>query len=200
LQAKLLRVIEERQFYRLGSTEVRDVDVRIIAATNRDINEEIIQGRFRADLFYRINMYNIRIPPLRERKDDILPLATHFLKVHAKANHKKIQGLAPDLAERLLQSSFQGNVRELENMIAAAVLLENGKILTLASAWSLLPYQGPERRRTVELLSLDELEKRHIKRVLEVTGGNRPKAAKILGVNVSTVYRKIERYNISYKR
>ncbi|MEX1350642.1 MAG: sigma 54-interacting transcriptional regulator, partial [Desulfobacterales bacterium] len=200
LQAKLLRVIEERQFYRLGSTEVRDVDVRIIAATNRDINEEIMQGRFRADLFYRINMYNIRIPPLRERKDDILPLATHFLKVHAKANHKKIQGLAPDLAERLLQSSFQGNVRELENMIAAAVLLENGKILTLASAWSLLPYQGPERRRTVELLSLDELEKRHIKRVLEVTGGNRPKAAKILGVNVSTVYRKIERYNISYKR
>src|SRR5210317_338941 len=134
LQAKLLRVIEERQFYRLGSTEVRNVDVRIIAATNRDVNEEIIKGRFRADLFYRINMYNIRIPPLRERKDDILPLATHFLKIHAKANHKKIQGLAPDLAERLLQSSFQGNVRELENMIAAAVLLENGKILTLASA------------------------------------------------------------------
>jgi transcriptional regulator with PAS, ATPase and Fis domain len=144
-------------------------------------------------------MYNIRIPPLRERKDDILPLATHFLKTHAKANKKKIQGLAPDLAERLLQSSFPGNVRELENMIAAAVLLENGKILTLASARSLLPYQGPERRRNVELLSLDELEKRHIKRVLEVTGGNRPKAAKILGVNVSTVYRKMERYNISYK-
>jgi len=199
LQAKLLRVIEERQFYRLGSTEVRDVDVRIIAATNRDINEEIIRGRFRADLFYRINMYNIRIPPLRERKDDILPLATHFLNIHAKANKKKIRGLAPDLAERLLQSSFQGNVRELENMIAAAVLLENGKTLTLASARNLLPYQGPERRRNVELLSLDELEKRHIKRVLEVTGGNRPKAAKILGVNVTTVYRKIERYNISQK-
>ena len=199
LQAKLLRVIEERQFYRLGSTEVRNVDVRIIAATNRDINEEIIKGNFRADLFYRINMYNIRIPPLRERKDDILPLTTHFLNIHAKANKKEIQGLAPDLAERLLRSSFQGNVRELENMIAAAVLLENGKTLTLASARNLLPYQGPERRRNVELLSLDELEKRHIKRVLEVTGGNRPKAAKILGVNVTTVYRKIERYNISHK-
>ena len=99
----------------------------------------------------------------------------------------------------MLQTSFQGNVRELENMIAAAVLLENGKTLTLASARNLLPYQGPERRRNVELLSLDELEKRHIKRVLEVTGGNRPKAAKILGVNVTTVYRKIERYNISHK-
>ncbi len=197
LQAKLLRVIEEREFYRLGSTEIRNVDVRIIAATNRDINEEIIQGRFRADLFYRINMYNIKIPPLRERRDDILPLASHFLNIHAKSNKKKIQGLSPELAERLLQASFPGNVRELENMIAPAVLLEEGKTLTLASARNL--YTGPERRKTVEMLTLDELEKRHIKRVLDVTGGNRPKAAKILGVNVTTVYRKIEKYNIADK-
>ena len=197
LQAKLLRVIEEREFYRLGSTEIRNVDVRIIAATNRDVNEEIVKNRFRADLFYRINMYNIKIPPLRERKDDILPLARHFLKMHAGANHKKIQDLAPDLAERLLQSPFLGNVRELENIIAGAVLLEQSKTLTLASARSLLPYTGPERRKNVELLTLDELEKRHIKRVLKVTGGNRPKAAKILGINVSTVYRKLEKYNLS---
>ena len=197
LQAKLLRVIEEREFYRLGSTEIRNVDVRIIAATNRDINEEIIKNRFRADLFYRINMYNIKIPPLRERKDDILPLAGHFLKIHARSNHKKITGLAPDLAERLLQSSFLGNVRELENIIAGAVLLERGKTLTLASARNLLPYNGPERRKNVELLTLDELEKRHIKRVLDVTGGNRPKAAEILGINVSTVYRKLEKYNLT---
>ncbi|MBE9544647.1 MAG: sigma-54-dependent Fis family transcriptional regulator [Proteobacteria bacterium] len=199
LQAKLLRVIEEREFYRLGSTEIRSVDVRIIAATNRDINEEIIEGRFRADLFYRINMYNITIPPLRERRDDILPLASHFLKVHAKTNKKKIQGLNPELAERLLQASFPGNVRELENMIAAAVLLEGSQTLSLASARNLMPYKGPERRKNVELLTLDELEKRHINRVLEVTGGNRPKAAKILGVNVTTVYRKIEKYNIADK-
>ncbi len=197
LQAKLLRVIEEREFYRLGSTEVRNVDVRIVAATNRDVNEEIIKNRFRADLFYRINMYNIKIPPLRERKDDILPLARHFLKLHAGANNKKIQDLEPKLADRLLQSSFLGNVRELENIIAGAVLLERGKTLTLASARNLLPYTGPERRKNVELVTLDELEKRHIKRVLEVTGGNRPKAAKILGINVSTVYRKIEKYNLS---
>jgi len=197
LQAKLLRVIEEREFYRLGSTEIRNVDVRIIAATNRDINEEIIKNRFRADLFYRINMYNIKIPPLRERKDDILPLAGHFLNIHARSNHKKINGLAPDLAERLLQSSFLGNVRELENIIAGAVLLERGKTLTLASARNLLPYNGPERRKNVELLTLDELEKRHIKRVLDVTGGNRPKAAEILGINVSTVYRKLEKYNLT---
>ena len=190
-------MIEEREFYRLGSTEIRNVDVRIIAATNRDINEEIINGRFRADLFYRINMYNIKIPPLRERKDDILPLANHFLKIHSRANDKKIKDLAPDLAERFLQLPFLGNVRELENMIAGAVLLEQGRTLTLASAHNLLPYNGPERRKNVELLTLDELEKRHIRRVLEVTGGNRPKAAKILGVNVTTVYRKLEKYNIT---
>jgi DNA-binding NtrC family response regulator len=197
LQAKLLRVIEEREFYRLGSTEIRNVDVRIIAATNRDINEEIMQNRFRADLFYRINMYNIKIPPLRERKNDILPLARHFLKIHAGVNRKKIQSLAPDLAERLLLSTFLGNVRELENIIAGAVLLERGKTLTLAAARNLLPYHGPERRRNVEMLTLDELERRHIKSVLEVTDGNRPKAAKILGINVSTVYRKLEKYNLT---
>jgi transcriptional regulator with PAS, ATPase and Fis domain len=144
-------------------------------------------------------MYNIKIPPLRERRDDILPLASHFLNVHANANKKKIQGLSHELAERLLQASIPGNVRELENMIAAAVLLEKGKTLSLASARNLLPYTGPERRKNVDLLTLDQLERRHIKRVLEVTGGNRPKAAKILGVNVTTVYRKIEKYNLAGK-
>jgi DNA-binding NtrC family response regulator len=197
LQAKLLRVIEEREFYRLGSTEIRNVDVRIIAASNRDINEEIIKNRFRADLFYRINMYNIKIPPLRERKDDILPLAKHFLKIHARANSRKIQRLALDLSERLLQSSFLGNVRELENIIAGAVLLERGNSLSLASAHNLLPYNGPERRKNVELLTLGELERRHIKRVLDITNGNRPQAAKILGINVSTIYRKLEKYNLT---
>ena len=199
LQAKLLRVIEEREFYRLGSTEIRNVDVRNIAATNRDIPDEILKGRFRADLFNRINTYNIKIPPLRERTSDILPLARFFLKLHGEANHKKVDDLAPDLAERLLNHPFPGNVRELENMMAAAVLLEKGKTLTLTAARSLLPYEGPERRRSVELLTLEELERRHIERVLEVTGGNRPRAAKILGINVSTIYRKLEKLNLSDK-
>jgi DNA-binding NtrC family response regulator len=196
LQAKLLRVIEERELYRLGSTEVRDVDVRIIAATNRDINEEILKGRFRADLFYRINMYNIHIPPLRERKKDIAPLAGHFLARHGTANNKKIDSIGNDLIDRLLQYSFPGNVRELENIIAAGVLQEKGKHLTLASIPGLFSYKGPERRKNIEPLTLEQLEKRHIERVLELTGGNRPKAAEILGINVSTVYRKIEKYNI----
>ena len=196
LQAKLLRVIEERELYRLGSTEVRDVDVRIIAATNRDINEEILKGRFRADLFYRINMYNIHIPPLRERKKDIAPLASHFLARHGTINNKKIDSIGKDLIDRLLQYPFPGNVRELENIIAAGVLQEKGKHLTLASIPGLFSYKGPERRKNIELLTLEQLEKRHIKRVLELTGGNRPKAAEILGINVSTVYRKIEKYDI----
>jgi DNA-binding NtrC family response regulator len=199
LQAKLLRVIEEREFYRLGSTEIRNVDVRIIAATNRDIAEEILKGRFRADLFYRINTYNIKIPPLRERINDILPLARYFLRLHADANRKKIIDLDAELCERLLSCPFPGNVRELENIIAAAVLLEKDKYLSLASARSLLPYEGPERRKHVELLTLEELERRHIERVLEVTGGNRPRAAKILGINVSTIYRKLEKLNLSNK-
>jgi DNA-binding NtrC family response regulator len=199
LQGKLLRVIEERELYRLGSTEIRNVDVRIIAATNRDINEEIIRGGFRSDLYYRINMYNIKMPPLRDRKKDILPIARHFLKTHARANDKKISLLAPDLEKRLMQYSYPGNVRELENIIAAAVLQEKGKTLTLASTLNLLPYEGPERRKNVEMLTLEELEKRHIEKVLKITGGNRPKAAKILGVNVSTVYRKIEKYHLGHR-
>ncbi len=199
LQGKLLRVIEEHELYRLGSTEIRNVDVRIIAATNRDINEEILQGRFRSDLYYRINMYNIKMPPLRERKKDILPIARHFLKTHAGANDKKIGMLAPDLEQRLMQYSYPGNVRELENIIAAAVLQEKGKTLTLGATLNLLPYEGPERRKSVELLTLEEIEKRHIEKVLEITGGNRPRAAKILGVNISTVYRKIEKYSLGHR-
>jgi transcriptional regulator with PAS, ATPase and Fis domain len=194
-----LRVIEERELYRLGSTEIRNVDVRIIAATNRDINEEILQRNFRSDLYYRINMYNIKVPPLRERKKDILPIACHFLKTHASANDKKIRTLEPELEQRLMQYSYPGNVRELENIIAAAVLQEKGKTLTLATTLNLLPYEGPERRKNVELLTLEEIEKRHIEKVLEITAGNRPKAAKILGVNVSTVYRKIEKYGLGHR-
>ena len=199
LQGKLLRVIEERELYRLGSTEIRNVDVRIIAATNRDINEEILKGAFRSDLYYRINMYNIKVPPLRDRQKDILPIARHFLKTHARANDKMIGSLTPDLEQRLMQYSYPGNVRELENIIAAAVLQEKSKILTLASTLNLLPYEGPERRKHVELLTLEELEKRYILNVLDITGGNRPKAAKILGVNISTVYRKIEKYNLDHR-
>ena len=197
LQAKLLRVIEERELYRLGSTQVHDVDVRIIAATNRDIGEEITANRFRADLFYRLNMYNIKVPPLRERRADILPLARHFVKRHAKANQKRIQSLAPEVADRLVSYEFPGNVRELENMIASAVLLEKTDTLTLDSVLDLKHALPSLKAAENAFLTLDEMEKKHIMSVLEATHGNKARAADILGVNPTTVYRKLSKYGIA---
>lgn len=192
LQGKLLRVIQESELYRLGSTEIKDVDVRIIAATNRDINEEIENGNFRADLFYRLNMCHIKVPPLRERKRDILPLARHFLKIHAMKNNKEIDTLAPDLAAHLLAYPFQGNVRELENTIGAATLLEKSNVLTLSSASDLLAHSESGQGCDEKLITLSELEKRHIRKVLESTNGNRTRAAKILGIGLRTLQRKLK--------
>jgi transcriptional regulator with PAS, ATPase and Fis domain len=196
LQGKLLRVIQERQLYRLGSTKTKNVDVRIVAATNRDINEEIKEGRFRADLFHRLNICHIMIPPLRERKKDILPLANHFLRIHATKNGKDIDSLAPDLADRLLEYPFPGNVRELENIIASAVLLEKERVLTMSSARDLPIFSGPALTKSdEELLPLEELEKRHIKRVLAATGENRTQAAKILKIGLRTLQRRLKAFD-----
>ncbi|MFC1887028.1 sigma-54-dependent transcriptional regulator [Thermodesulfobacteriota bacterium] len=196
LQGKLLRVIEERELYRLGSTKMRTVDVRFIAATNRDLNEEIQKGNFRADLFYRLNMCHINIPPLRERRKDILALANHFLFIHAKRNQKKIDSLAPDFSACISDYSFPGNVRELENIIASAVLLERGEALSIDSVRHLPNIFKSSASQNSGLLTLAEMEKRHIQKALEETGGNRSQAAKLLGVNATTIYRKIEKYKL----
>ena len=192
LQGKLLRVLQESELYRLGSTRLENVDVRIVAATNRDINGEIEDGRFRADLFYRLNMCHIKVPPVRERKKDILPLARHFLKIHALRNEKEIDSLSQDLAGRLLEYPFPGNVRELENIMAAAILLEKGKVLTLSSVSALLANSEAGRGCNQELITLSELEKLHIQKVLEAMNGNRTRAAKILGIGLRTLQRKIK--------
>ena len=194
LQGKLLRVLQESELYRLGSTRLENVDVRIVAATNRDINGEIEDGRFRADLFYRLNMCHIKVPPLRERKKDILPLARHFLKIHALKNEKEIDSLTQDLAGRLLEYPFPGNVRELENIMAAAILLEKGKVLTLSSVSALLANSEPGQGCNQELIPLSELEKLHIQKVLEAMNGNRTRAAKILGIGLRTLQRKIKTF------
>lgn len=194
LQPKLLRVIQERELYRLGSTKVGKLDLRLITSSNRDIKKEVRQGHFRDDLFYRLNTFHIHIPPLRERKRDILPLARHFLRIHARQNNKQINVLAPDLADGLLQYPFPGNVRELENIIAAAVLAEKGKVLTLSSVQDLHPASEPDPSRTEEPLSLAEVEKRHILRVLQAAGGNRTRAAKLLGIGLRTLQRKLKAY------
>jgi len=198
LQGKLLRVIEEKEFYRLGSTEAKNIDVRIVAATNRNINDEIKQGNFRADLFYRLSTYTINIPPLRNRRDDILPLARHFLKEHCDHNKKQISSLSSEFSEYLQSYDFPGNVRELNNIIASAVLQEEGAFLTLKPAVGVTGMPEPvERAPQKEFQTLAEMEKAHIIRVLKATGGNRTNAARILGVNPTTVYRKIEKYGIT---
>ena len=194
LQGKLLRVLQESELYRLGSTRLENVDVRIVAATNRDITGEIEDGRFRADLFYRLNMCHIKVPPLRERKKDILPLARHFLKIHALKNEKEIDSLTQELAGRLLEYPFPGNVRELENIMAAAILLEKGKVLTLSSVSALLANSETGQGCHQELITLSELEKLHIQKVLEAMNGNRTRAAKILGIGLRTLQRKIKTF------
>lgn len=195
LQVKLLRVIEEKELYRLGATQVQKVDVRIIAATNCDIKQEILNQRFRKDLFYRLNMFNIHIPPLRERKKDVCALARHFLNVHAQKSKKNIVSIAPDLRECLAKYPFPGNVRELENLIAAAVLLESGRHLTLSSTKNFDPAFGDVQSQTEEILPLAEVEKQHILLALEATGGNRTRAAKLLGIGLRTLRRKLNHYN-----
>jgi len=197
LQGKLLRVIQERELYRLGSTTARDIDVRIIAASNRDIQEEIKTGRFRSDLFYRLNILHMNVPPLRQRKKDILPLALHFLRVHAAKTKKEIDSLEPELIARLLEHPFPGNVRELENMIASAVLLESEKTLRLSSAADLVMQERSSPGFEENLLTLEEMEKRHISRILDSVGGNRTQAAKILGIGLRTLQRKLKEYDDS---
>jgi len=191
LQGKLLRVIQERELYRLGSSKTRDIDMRIISATNRDMKRSIQEGIFREDLFYRLNMFHINIPPLRERRGDIIPLARHFLREHARRNGKRITSISSDLTDLLLLYSFPGNVRELEHIIAKAVLLEEGDTLTVRSDSDL--YATLQLEDSQEgLLPLEEMERRHIRRVLESTGNNRTHAARILGIGLRTLQRKIK--------
>jgi len=195
LQGKMLRVIQEREFYRLGSTQARDVDVRIISATNRDIKEEIDKERFREDLFYRLNMFHITIPPLRERKKDIIPLALHFLKIHARSNNKDIHSIDPEFAQCLLGHTFSGNVRELESIIAKAVLMEQSPSLTSAAVRDQMPISCPSPQgRQGDPMTLAEVEKAHILRILEATGNNRTQAARALGIGLRTLQRKLQEW------
>lgn len=196
LQGKLLRVVEEQELFRLGSAVSKPLDIRIISATNRDLRNETKAGRFREDLFYRLNMFQIAIPPLRERKKDILPLARHFLKVYAGINHKDIETLAPDFIDCLMDYSFPGNVRELEHVIAAAVVDEKKKVLSLSPfTAALLPMDDLSEHQADTLSSLADLEKRHIFKVLEASAGNRSRAAKILGINLRTLQRKLKAFS-----
>jgi DNA-binding NtrC family response regulator len=197
LQADLLRVLQERCFYRVGGNQEVQVDARVIAATNKDLAEEVRQGRFRDDLYYRLNVIEIRIPPLRERREDLPMLTAHFMERLAHELGKEVTGISDEALKLLMDHDWPGNVRELENAIERALVTCRCNQLTEADfAWL---GSGPGTRQKWEVpgdLPLAELERRAIIATLERTHGNVKEAAASLGVDRSTLYDKLKRYEI----
>ncbi len=191
-QVHLLRVTEEKEFTRVGGNEPIKVNVRIISATNKDLKKAVAQGQFREDLYYRLNVVTIDLPPLRERREDIPLLAEHFLKKFSLENQKEIAGFAPEAKEFLLKYHWPGNVRELENAIERAVILAKDSLVTLAD----LAYQNLPLAPVSSDKSLKELEKSHILSVLRQTKGNLSQAAKILGITRMTLYNKVKTHDL----
>jgi len=199
IQAKLLRVLQEGEYFRLGSTEKRGANVRIIASTNRDLALEIEKGRFRRDLYYRLNISSIFLPPLRDRKGDVELLAHFFLDQYAKINNKKIDSISEEVLNFLEVYDYPGNARELENIIAGAVVLENSNTLTRRSLppYLLKAVASPAASVPASVRkSLSELEAEHIRKVLGSTAGNRTAAAQILGISRVSLISKIKTYAI----
>jgi DNA-binding NtrC family response regulator len=203
-QAKLLRVMQEKEFMRLGGTQTIKVDVRILAATNTDIEELIAAKAFRKDLFYRLNVIKIDVPPLRERKEDIPLLVKHFIDIYARENRKEVEGVSEDVLEVLDGHSWPGNVRELENLIERAVVLSRAKVITRAQLPPFLiranTAEDPTALAGSESLDLREqtqaFEKKLILTALKRTKGVQNKAAKLLGVKATTLNEKIKRLGI----
>ena len=198
LQVKLLRVIETGEYIRVGDSVTVKADVRIISATNRDLQKEIENGNFREDLYYRISVFHIKLPPLRERVVDIEPLAYHFLKFFANRSRKKIDSISHDSISKLEQHSWKGNTRELRNVIERCVILADGNEITS----ELLPIEiqniteSASADQPFNNVDLSAIEKRHIKKVLDYTNGNKTKASELLGIALTTLYRKLSKYNI----
>jgi two-component system response regulator HydG len=195
-QAKILRVLQEREFEPIGSTQTIKVDTRVIAATNKNLEEEIKEGRFREDLYYRLNVVNLEVPPLRERREDISLLADFFLKRYAEKNKRLIKGFTPRAMDLLMRYEWPGNVRELENVVERAVIMARGEMITPPEFPDILQELDPEVKATYVDLSpgrtLKDVEKDMIIRTLEETGGNRTHAAKILGISRRTLQLKLK--------
>jgi transcriptional regulator with PAS, ATPase and Fis domain len=198
-QAKVLRILQEREFERVGGNEMVKVDVRVISATNKDLEEAIKTGEFREDLYYRISVFPIKLPPLRERKEDIPLLAAHFLDKYAKQENKELEGVAPDALELLMAYNWPGNVRELENCIERAVVL--------ASTREITPKDLPNSVRSIgekkiyesdNTLSswIEKLEEDALRNALLENGGNISQTAKKLGIGRATIYRKAKKYGL----
>jgi len=195
LQAKLLRVIEDREVRPLGDTSSYPIDVRIISSSNRDIKSTIQDGRFREDLYYRLNVIDIQLPPLRERREDIPLLMQHFIQKFSKELKKAVSGVSGDALRILLNYPWPGNVRELENIIQRAITLSQHEVISPEDLPASIIQKADEKlfeKAMEEKFTLDQLEKEYIRRVLIETGGNKSKAAEKLGLDRKTLYRKLE--------
>jgi len=197
IQARVLTVMEQKRFRRVGGIQEKEVDVRIIAATNRDLKAEIKGGHFRQDLYFRLNVMPITIPPLRERREDILPFVEHFIAHYNQKLNRGVKGVTPKAEALLISYNWAGNIREMRNVIERAMILCVGDKIHACD----LPLGGAEFSAPTasengdEFLSLEELERLHIERILAATEGNHTRAAEILGVTRTTLYNKLAKYN-----
>jgi two-component system NtrC family response regulator/two-component system response regulator AtoC len=199
-QVSLLRVLQDGEFTRVGGNEVIRTDVRVIAATNKDLETEVTEGRFRRDLFYRLNVYPINVPPLRERPEDIYPLVAHFIDYYQQRSGRRVTGITDRTLHILKGYSWPGNVRELENCMERAVIVAAGRNITEHDLpENILAQAAVEHRSHVEIsipVAMDDVEKRVIEQTLIYTNGDKAKAARLLGIGRKTLYRKLEQFNL----
>ncbi|UCC12385.1 MAG: sigma-54-dependent Fis family transcriptional regulator, partial [candidate division WOR-3 bacterium] len=191
-QAKLLEAIEEKIIRRLGETTTRQIDVRFLFATNRNLEIEVEEGRFRQDLFYRINVFNVEVPPLRERVNDITVLAKYFLDRYSKEINKKVTGFTPDALQKLKDYYWPGNVRELQNVIERAVVLTKSELISVEDL-------GFEAAKGESIIPLKEIKKEAVMEALTATGWNVKRAAELLQIGRKSIYRYMKKFNISRK-
>jgi DNA-binding NtrC family response regulator len=199
IQVKLLRVLQEGEFFRLGSTKNLKVDIRIIAATNKNLHEEIKKGNFRKDLFYRLNMNSVYLPPLRERKGDVPVLANHFLGIFSKLDEKRIDKISEGAMRLLVSYDYPGNIRELMNIINSAVIIEPSGELRKKSLPAYViesTVVGDGNLSDTSLKSLEDVENEHIRKILAYTEGNRTKAAQILGISRISLLSRIKKFRL----
>ncbi len=204
LQVKLLRVVQEREFERVGDHKTIKVDIRIIAATNQDIEKLVAEKKFREDLYYRLNVISITVPPMRERKQDLPLLMDHFINLYSKANHKRIKGISKEIPDILMNYDWPGNIRELENIIERAVILDMDGVINANDLPEILISKSTALALTSNKIdtnnvlkdALKEPEKGHILRILKEVGWNKKKAAVKLGINRTTLYNKLRKYKL----
>jgi two-component system, NtrC family, response regulator AtoC len=196
LQAKLLRVLQEGTIRPVGATSEKQVDVRIICATNRDLSAEVEKQRFRQDLYYRLMVFPIKLPPLRERRSDLIPIAKNLLHRVAADLGRPVPKLTADAEQRLLASPWRGNVRELANALERAAILADGSIIDAPHIWLDEPTAAPRSQGQAGIRPLAELEHDAIVAALEHVGGNRRKAAELLGIGERTLYDKLKKYGV----